>query len=245
MSNLYNLLESENISSDLKLEMLARIAGNLGEEITEEEISELDKSFNLFGHNIEIKKNPEKFSDNAYEKAVKYMSSDNKKSDHLDAAINVHNPAQMKVDAGTGKSFGDKIRGRKGEVASKVEPKVKTEAPEAPKTYEDKIKTAREANKEAREAVKTRKEQLAKIKAMTDKYKASKEIENPEYTLKDVKMNEPVATKTAPKVPDTPKPSSATKMGQAIKTAVKKKQNIVNQEVTAPAKTTKKRGSGK
>ena len=231
MSNLYNLLESENISSDLKLEMLARIAENLGEEITEEEISELDKSFNLFGHNIEIKKNPQKFSDNAYEKAVKYMSGDNKKPDHLDTAIEIHKKDKAPV-----------AEAPKAEVATKAEPKMKAEAP---KTYEDKIKTAREANKEAREATKTRKEQLAKIKAMTDKYKASKETENPEYTLKDVKMNEPVATKTAAKIPATPKASSATKMGQAIKSAVKTKQSIANQEVTAPAKTTKKKGSGK
>lgn len=61
MSSLYNLLESENISSDLKIEMLYRIAENLGEEITEEYICELDKTFNLFGHNISIKRNPDHF----------------------------------------------------------------------------------------------------------------------------------------------------------------------------------------
>lgn len=58
--SLYSLLESERISEDLKFEMLCRITENLGGEINEEFINELDKSFNLFGHNINIKKNPPK-----------------------------------------------------------------------------------------------------------------------------------------------------------------------------------------
>ena len=181
MSNLYNLLESESISSDLKVEMLYRIAESLGEEITEEEISELDKTFNLFGHTIDIKKKPDQF-----------------------ATAQMIHAKEPKVEA------------------QKVEPKTtepKVEAQKAPKTYEEKIIAAREANKEAREATKTRQGQLAKIKAMTDKYKAEKEAAS-QPTLKDV---DSVATKK----------EGTSKIGKAIKSAVKKAEGMKNNEITS------------
>jgi len=195
MSNLYNLLESESISSDLKVEMLYRIAESLGEEITEEEISELDKTFNLFGHTIDIKKKPDQF-----------------------ATAQMIHAKEPKVEA---QKVEPKTTEPKVE-AQKVEPKTtepKVEAQKAPKTYEEKIIAAREANKEAREATKTRQGQLAKIKAMTDKYKAEKEAAS-QPTLKDV---DSVATKK----------EGTSKIGKAIKSAVKKAEGMKNNEITS------------
>ena len=215
MSNLYNLLESENISNDLKVEMLYRIAESLGEEISEEEINELDKTFNLFGHNISIKKNP----------------------DHLDMAQALHAKEPEATEAPKTEATRRTVRApkvigllrRSRDTRNAILQKYgrnNTEAPkaeEAPKTSEVKDNVV--------------KGDFSKPQAKDSYAKAVQYMstDKPEAVKNDTEVKSEVTE--APKVKKTTK--KTTKMGNAIKGAIKQSKVDINNEVTAPAKRTK------
>ena len=218
MSDLYNLLESESISDKLKVEMLYRIAENLGEEITEEEISELDKTFNLFGHTIDIKKQ-------------------NKTPDAFDIAQEIHKkPASEPETTEASKTEATKRSIRAPKVIGLLKRSRDTREA-ALKKYGRKNKVEEAPKVEATEAPKAEEVKDNVIKGNFSKPQAKDSYaKTVQYMSSDNKNEAPKAEVEAePKAEKAPKSSkkTSTKIGKAIGKAVSKKAgNVINNEVT-------------
>lgn len=225
--SLQSLLESEVISDELKLEMLTKVAENLEIPITEELIDEWE--LNLpGGRKLSYTKEPKMDTHDVITKAI-YDKKAQSKSEGGKRTVKAPKVVDyLRRSRDTREALLNKY-GRKAPEATKVPEATKApETAEVSKTYDDTIKAAREANKVAREASKKRKEQIGKIQATIDKYKQAKGNKNSDYILKDVKMNEPMATK----------------VGKTIKGAIKGAAEVKNDSVTAPAPVKRgKRGS--